>query len=275
MNGRRLPALRRRAFRAPPFLLLAALAAAAFLFLFPAPGSAQSGDEPLTARFLSDTGPSNHEGDGQVFTIRIEFSEDIATGYKTLRDHALAVDGGTARKFKRVNRRSSLWEIHVSPSSDAAVQLTLSETTDCTAPDAVCTSSNKPLSHSVSITIPGPVPTPTPEPEENTPATGLPVSIVTPPFDTPKCTLDNGEESDVKAISVDPIHGAPATKWYAFELGLKGLSGMHPRPCETFDPQDFWVKRAVTYRHRIDRVRCKDPTMSCTWASPPRQPAAL
>ena len=57
MSGRRLPSLRRRAFRAPLFLLLAALAAAVFLLLSPAPGSAQSTDTVL----LSNTGQTSTE----------------------------------------------------------------------------------------------------------------------------------------------------------------------------------------------------------------------
>ena len=42
-----------------------------------------------------------------------------------LRDHALEVEGGEARKFKRVDGSNSLWEITVEPGSDADVTLTL------------------------------------------------------------------------------------------------------------------------------------------------------
>ncbi len=48
--------------------------------------------------------------------------------------------------------------MHAEP--DADVTLTLPETTDCDADDAVCTASDKPLSRSVTITIPGPAPEP-------------------------------------------------------------------------------------------------------------------
>ena len=127
------------------------------------PVSAQSENEPLTASFLTDTGPSNHGGAGQTFTIRIRFSEDIATSYRVLRDQALQVEGGVARKFKPVDGSSSLWEIHAEPDSDADVTLTLPATTDCSAAAAVCTASDKPLSERVTTTIP-PAPEPTPEP---------------------------------------------------------------------------------------------------------------
>lgn len=46
------------------------------------------------------------------------------------------MEGGEARKFKRVDGSNSLWEVHAEPGSDADVTLTLPATTDY---DAVCT----------------------------------------------------------------------------------------------------------------------------------------
>ena len=71
------------------------------------------------------------------------------------------MEGGEARKFKRVDGSNSLWEVHAEPGSDADVTLTLPATADCEAYDAVCTASDKPLSQGVTITIPGPAPEPT------------------------------------------------------------------------------------------------------------------
>ena len=145
------------------FLLALGLTGGLLAFLV-YPAYAQSGDEPLTARFLADTDPTNHEGAGQTFTIRIPFSEDINTSYKVLRDDALEVEGGEARKFKRVDGSNSLWEIHAEPGSNSDVTLTLLATADCEASDAVCTASDKPLSQGGTISIPGPAPEPTPTP---------------------------------------------------------------------------------------------------------------
>ena len=180
-------------------ILPIAVVAGALLTLLVLPAYAQSGDEPLTARFLADTGPANHGGDGQTFTIRIEFSEDIDTSFRVLRDQALEVEGGAARKFKRVNGSSSLWEIHVEPNSDADVRLTLPETTDCNAADAVCTASDKPLSGGVAITIPGPAPAPEPEP--------TPTSTPTP---TPTATPEPTPEADPSSATNSPATGLPA-----------------------------------------------------------------
>ena len=113
---------------------------------------------PFTVSFVAGTVPDSHTGAGNVFTLRVQFSEDASVSYKVLRDEALSVTNGTARKFKRVNGSNSLWEIHVEPDSDAAVTLTLpkKETTDCTDDDAVCTADGRPLSNSITTTIAGP-----------------------------------------------------------------------------------------------------------------------
>ena len=150
--------------------LLLAGAAVAFLIH---PAQAQGEAEPLTGSFLADIGPTNHGGEGKIFTIPIRFSEDSDASYRVLRDRALEVEGGAAREFRRVDGSNSLWEIHVAPDSDADVTLRLPETTDCSVADAVCTAAAKPLSQSVSIAISAPVPERPlpPEPTPEAPAT--------------------------------------------------------------------------------------------------------
>ena len=136
------------------------------------------GNTALTATWVENTIPSSHEGEGEIFTVRIQFSEDLAVSYKTLRDHALQVDNGNARRFKRVNGSNSLWEIHARPSSDDPVTLTLPVTTDCDYTYAVCTADDKPFSEEITLTIPGPntqepppaTPTPTATPESTSTA---------------------------------------------------------------------------------------------------------
>ena len=113
-------------------------------------------NRPLTASFVESTIPASHHGTAKNFTVRIQFSEPLAVSYKTLRDHALQVENGSSRRFKRVNGSNSLWEIHARPNSDEAVTLTLPATTDCDDTYAVCTADDKPFSEAVSITDPGP-----------------------------------------------------------------------------------------------------------------------
>ena len=110
--------------------------------------------ESLTASF-SDM-PGEHTG--EAFSFGLTFSEELDKGfsYRTLRDEAFAVTGGTVRGAKRREQGSNLgWTITVEPDSDGAVTLRLPETTDCGASGAVCTGDGRPLSTSLSATVAG------------------------------------------------------------------------------------------------------------------------
>ena len=106
---------------------------------------------PLTARFVEL--PEMHGGFGTV-SLRILFSEAIATGATTLRDSSFTVTNGSVRNAGRVDGRNDLWEIGVAPSSDADMVVVLPETTDCAGAGAVCTAGGKELSTRLEATIP-------------------------------------------------------------------------------------------------------------------------
>ena len=109
---------------------------------------------PLTASFLSK--PSTHDGQ-TAFTFELRFSQEFGISYKTLRDHAFTVTGGTVTKSRRLDKPSNLrWEIHVVPGSNAAVTVVLPTTTDCTASGAICTGDGRMLSNSLNFTVSGP-----------------------------------------------------------------------------------------------------------------------
>ena len=129
---------------------------------------------PLTAEFRE--APAAHDGEN-AFTLRIAFSEAVATSYRTLRDHALDVTGGAVTGAKRVDGRSDLWRITIEPDSDAGVTVVLPVTDSCDAEGAICTGDGGMLSNRLEMTIPGPVAEEQQqaEPEaENSPATGAP-----------------------------------------------------------------------------------------------------
>ena len=110
--------------------------------------------ESLTASF-SDM-PGEHTRDD--FSFGLTFSEELDKdfSYRTLRDEAFAVTGGTVRGAKRREQGSNLgWTITVEPDSDGAVTLRLPETTDCGASGAICTGDGRPLSTSLSATVAG------------------------------------------------------------------------------------------------------------------------
>ena len=113
---------------------------------------------PLTASFESF--PASHTGSN--FTFRIAFSEDLKTdfSYKTLRDHAFTVEGGTVAGARRLDGDSDTpnirWEITVSPDSGGDVTITLPVTEDCDAEGAICANGDKKLSNRLERTVSGP-----------------------------------------------------------------------------------------------------------------------
>ena len=109
--------------------------------------------EPLTASLEST--PSTHDG-STTFTFGLRFSEELDLSYKTLRDHAFEVTGGTVTKARRVTQGSNLrWEIHVTPNSNADVTVVLPATTDCDDTGAVCTADGRMLSSRLELTVSG------------------------------------------------------------------------------------------------------------------------
>ena len=103
-----------------------------------------------------ESSPASHNGT-DVFTFQIRFSEELKLSYKTLRDHAFTVDGGTVKKAKRQVKGSNIgWTITVEPDSDAPVRIVLPATTDCDATGAICTEDGRQLSDSLDFTVSGP-----------------------------------------------------------------------------------------------------------------------
>ena len=92
---------------------------------------------PLTASF--ENAPSSHDGSSN-FTFDLRFSEELRVGYRTLRDHAFTVDGGTVRNASRLEPGSNGgWRIEVRPNVNDDVTVVLPVTTDCNDDGAICT----------------------------------------------------------------------------------------------------------------------------------------
>ena len=142
--------------------------------------------EPLTA--AADGVPASHDGSA-TFTFELEFSQELWTGfsYKTMRDHAFAVTGGSVVDVRRLHPPDNdEWEIHVQPDGNGDVTITLPVTTDCTADRAICTEDRLPLSSQLELTVGGPG-TPSSAPVTGTPATA------TEPTPTPEPGDDTGQ----------------------------------------------------------------------------------
>ncbi len=109
-------------------------------------------DEPLTAVFAYE--PVNHEGEGRPFEVTVAFSEAIANSYRHV-DDAATVTGGTATSAKRVDGRSDLWLIRVSPSGNGSVTVTIAGGGTCgpDSPAVLCTEDGRALSNTISTTV--------------------------------------------------------------------------------------------------------------------------
>ena len=111
---------------------------------------------PLTA-YLHNI-PSEHNGQS-TFTFELRFSEEPDPGfsYRTLRDHAFTVTGGSVVNARRLSKPSNIgWEITVRPDGNGQVAILLPATKDCAAQGAICTGDGRMLFNRIELTVPGP-----------------------------------------------------------------------------------------------------------------------
>ena len=119
-----------------------------------ATASVAGAPEPITV--ILENNPASHNGTDE-FTFQIRFSEHFKLSYKTLRDHAFTVVGGTVKKAQRQVKGSNIgWTITVEPTSNAEVEIVLPATTDCDATGAICTADGRKLSQLAGLHRSGP-----------------------------------------------------------------------------------------------------------------------
>ena len=109
-------------------------------------GAEETGEGETALTVSLENVPESHHGTG-VFTFEIRFSEEVRLSYKTLRDHAFTVTGGSVVKAQRTDKPSNIpWRITVRPESDGEVTIILPATTKCAALRAICTADGNKLS---------------------------------------------------------------------------------------------------------------------------------
>ena len=102
--------------------------------------------------------PSGHDGQ-TAFTFELRFGEEPEPdfSYKTLRDSAFTVTGGSVENARRLNKPSNIrWEITVRPDGNGEVTIILPATTDCEAEGAICTEDGRMLFNRIELTVAGP-----------------------------------------------------------------------------------------------------------------------
>ena len=108
---------------------------------------------PLTASL--ENIPGSHNGTAS-FTFEIRFSEEFKLSFKTLRNEAFTVTGGSVKAARRLDKPSSIhWQIVIEPDSAGDATVVLPATTDCAATGAICTEDDRPLSNRLEFTVIG------------------------------------------------------------------------------------------------------------------------
>ena len=96
----------------------------------------------LTASF--EDLPETHDG-ATAFTFRLSLSADIANGDADMRDSAFEVTGGSVTGVGRVDGRSDLWEITVTPDGTGNIAIVLAANRECGTAGALCTADGRML----------------------------------------------------------------------------------------------------------------------------------
>ena len=125
---------------------------------FPAWGyrGGPGGASALAAAF--EEVPLDHDGE-TPFTVHLILSAPVKNSDADLRDHAVAVDGGSVEAVERIDGRSDLWALTVAPDGAADVVLSVEAGGTCGEPGVLCTAEGESLSKSASVTIAATAPT--------------------------------------------------------------------------------------------------------------------
>ena len=92
------------------------------------PTAAKEGTPPPLLTASLENASASHDGESD-FTFELRFSEEFTLNYKTLRDHAFTVLGGTVKKAQRMDKPSNIhWQITVKPNVNAKVTIILPAT---------------------------------------------------------------------------------------------------------------------------------------------------
>ena len=112
--------------------------------------AAQEEAAPLTGQV--EATPATHDGE-TPFTFRLVLSEDIANGDVDVRDSAFEVTGGSVTGASRVDGRSDLWEITVTPDGTGNIAIVLAANRACGTAGALCTGDGRALTTALLVTV--------------------------------------------------------------------------------------------------------------------------
>ena len=209
-------------------------------------------DVPLFGVFAGV--PETHDGQ-TVFTFELLFSRDPRSdfSYRTLKDHAFTVTGGTVTRTPRLDPPGNLsWKIHVKPNSDGDVTVVLPVTEDCSAQGAICTGSGRPLSNHLEVTVPRPQ-----SADQNAEATGAPTISGTVQAGQTLTANTSGTADDDGLTNVSYSY-----QWLADDAEISGATG------STYTLTDGNVGKTIKVKVSFEDDRNNDETITSDATAP-------
>ena len=175
------------------------------------------------------------------------FSDAVTTTPEALRDHTLEATNATVEAVSRVDHRSDLWEVRLTPETDAMVTVSLSPAADCDAAGAVCTEDGRMLSVGTARVILGP--------PSNSAATGAP---------TITGTAQVGETLTADTSAIADEDGLDKVtfsyQWLAGDVAMAGGSGSGYTLTSAEQGQTVKVRVSFTDDAGHQETRTSDPT---------------
>ena len=110
-------------------------------------------DDGITARF--EDVPPQHDGE-TPFTLRLALSAPVRNSYTAMRENVLEATGGTVTRARRIDGRSDLWEITITPLGEGNVQIVLAAGRACGTRGALCSRDGRGLAIGLMTLVPGP-----------------------------------------------------------------------------------------------------------------------
>ena len=206
---------------------------------------------PLTA--ILENSPSSHDGEN-AFTFELRFSEEFPLSYRTLRDHAFTVTGGTVKNASRLEQGSNMgWRIEVRPNVNGDVTIILPATTDCTDQGAICAEDGRKLSSRLELAVSGPESQQ--QAVQNSPATGQP---------TISGPAQVGETLTARASDITDDDGLTETtfsyQWLADNADIGGATGSVYTLLDTDEGQTIKVRVSFSDDAGNEETLTSEPT---------------
>ena len=116
------------------------------------PAKADSNTASLTGEFLQ---PAHYHDGLNTIAVWMQFSEPVTISYKDVKD-VVTVINGEIKSVRRVDKRSDLWEMVVTPVNTDLFLMMVESSGSCEADTDFCGRGGNQLEEGFSMIVPGP-----------------------------------------------------------------------------------------------------------------------